>query len=227
MSAEMPRRPKIYHIVHLDRLKSIIADGFLWCDSEAAKRRSPGTVIGLPDLKQARRSRSLASHPGLSVGDCAAFYFCPRSIMLYILWRCNHQELTYRGGQEPIVHLQADLYDSVAWADSNNRRWAFTLSNASSGYFEDRSDLGQLHEINWAAVRANQWSGPKIDLKTKEGKQAEFLVERCFPWCLVERIGVRSQRCHQLVIQALATASHKPETIIVPRWYYPEWERRE
>jgi len=217
MSAEMPQRPKIYHIVHLDKLPSIIADGFLWCDSEAAKRGSPGTVIGRPDLKQARRDRRLASHPGLSVGDCAAFYFCPRSIMLYVISCRNHPALTYRGGQEPIVHLQADLYDSVAWANSNSRRWAFTLSNASSGYFEDRSNLDRLHEINWAAVEETQWSDPK----TKEGKQAEFLVERCFPWCLVERIGLRSQRYYQLVIKALATAPHKPETIIVPKWYYP------
>ena len=37
-------------------------------------------------------------------------------------------ELAYRGGQGPIVHLEADLRDSVAWADQNRSRWAFTLS---------------------------------------------------------------------------------------------------
>lgn len=28
----VPAQPKIYHIVHVDRLPSIIADGCLWCD---------------------------------------------------------------------------------------------------------------------------------------------------------------------------------------------------
>ncbi|MEO0854872.1 MAG: DarT ssDNA thymidine ADP-ribosyltransferase family protein [Cyanobacteria bacterium J06648_11] len=29
----VPAQPKIYHIVHVDRLPSIIADEHLWCDS--------------------------------------------------------------------------------------------------------------------------------------------------------------------------------------------------
>ena len=34
----VPPRPKIYHIVHVDRLESIIADGYLWSDAEVRKR---------------------------------------------------------------------------------------------------------------------------------------------------------------------------------------------
>ena len=89
----------------------------------------------------------------LSVGHCVPFYFCPRSIMLYLIYQGNHPDLTYRGGQEPIIHLEADLRGTVAWADAAQKRWAFTLSNAGSYYFEDRCDLGQLDEINWGAVR--------------------------------------------------------------------------
>ncbi|MDI6750467.1 MAG: DUF4433 domain-containing protein [Rhodocyclaceae bacterium] len=29
----VPPQPKIYHIAHVDRLPSIAADGFLWCDT--------------------------------------------------------------------------------------------------------------------------------------------------------------------------------------------------
>jgi hypothetical protein len=61
--------------------------------------------------------------------------------MLYLIYQANHQELTYRGGQGPIVHVEADLRATVAWADAQMRRWAFTLSNAGARYFEDRSDL--------------------------------------------------------------------------------------
>jgi hypothetical protein len=73
--------------------------------------------------------------------------------MLYLIYEGNHPELAYRGGQEPIVHFEADLHTVVAWADAQPRRWAFTLSNAGARYFEDRSDLGQLGEIDWTLCR--------------------------------------------------------------------------
>ncbi len=38
-------------------------------------------------------------------------------------------ELTYRGGQGPIVHLEADLHQVVAWTEACVRRWVFSLSN--------------------------------------------------------------------------------------------------
>ena len=171
-----PAHPKIYHIVHVDKLSSIAADGFIWSDAVMASQPGSGTVIGMNTIKARRLNElTLASHAGLHVGECAPFYFCPRSVMLYLIHRRN-PELSYLGGQGPIVHLVADLHEAVNWAAQNGRRWAFTLSNAGSYYFEDRADLDQLHEINWNAVNTNQWSGSP----TKEQKQAEFLVEHGF-----------------------------------------------
>jgi hypothetical protein len=214
-----PAAPKIYHIVHVDRLPSIIAEGGLLCDAEIVQRQAAGqamgTTIGMSDIKQRRLTRlSLTSHPGLFVGQCVPFYFCPRSIMLFILHCANHPELTYRGGQRPIVHLEADLHETVEWAQANNRRWAFTLSNAGAYYFEDRADVAQLGEIDWDAIEATQWAGKK------EGKQAEFLVEQSFPWDLVSRIGVRSQQVYGQVRATLQAAAHKPHVEIKPDWYY-------
>src|SRR5205085_5352673 len=140
-----------------------------------------------------------ASRPGLRVGDCVPFYFCPRSVMLYLISSANHPDLPYKGGQGPIIHLEADLQQAVAWAEENGRRWAFTLSNAGAYYFEDRSNLAQLYEINWDAVDARKWSGPDISSMVKDGKQAEFLLERQFPWELVQRIGVVSDAIAQQV----------------------------
>lgn len=127
----VPAQPKIYHIVHVDRLQSIITDEHLWCDAEVVQRASAGTAIGMGHIKQRRlQELTLTSHPGLHVGDCVPFYFRPRSIMLYLIYRRN-PELAYSGGQEPIVHLQADFYTCVNWAEQHRRRWAFTLSNRS------------------------------------------------------------------------------------------------
>lgn len=217
----IPAQPKLYHIVHLDRLPSIIHNQGLWCDAVMIAHAGLGTTIGMASIKRRRlQELTLDSHPGLHVGECVPFYFCPRSIMLYLLYQANHSELTYRGGQDSIVHLQADLRATVAWAAQQQRRWAFTLSNAGAYYFEDRADLGQLNEINWNAVQTNQWSGAGIDRSVKEGKQAEFLVERDFPWHLVEQIGVRSKSVYQLVMDGLSASDHRPAVEIRPDWYY-------
>ncbi|WP_457648370.1 type II toxin-antitoxin system toxin DNA ADP-ribosyl transferase DarT [Profundibacter sp.] len=216
-----PAAPKIYHIVHVDRLPSIIADGQLWCDEQIIARKPSGTVIGMNSIKQRRLTQlKLTSHPDLFVGQCVPFYFCPRSIMLYLIHRNNHPEMTYRGGQGPIVHLECDLHRTVTWANQNNRRWAFTLSNAGAFYFEDRNDLALLGEIDWDAVQTNRWSGNDISRSVKEGKQAEFLMEHSFPWELVERVGVSSRAVYGQASAAIQAAVHKPHIEIKPVWYY-------
>ncbi len=211
----MPAEPKIYHIVHVDRLPSIIADGYLWCDGEIVRRSPPGSTIGMNHIKARRlKELTLGSHQDLHVGHCVPFYFCPRSIMLYLIHQANHPELAYHGGQDPIVHLEADLRQTVAWAEERGLRWAFTLSNAGAYYFEDRCDLARLDEIDWNAVQARDWR------QCKEGKQAEFLVEQQFPWKLVSRIGVLSRDTFFQVRAALQAATHRPSVELKPDWYY-------
>lgn len=211
----VPQQPKIFHIAHLDRLPSIVADGQLWCDAEVVRRAPTGTTIGMNSIKQRRlHELRLSSHPDLHVGDCVPFYFCPRSVMLYLICQGNHPEMTYRGGQGPILHFEADLNAVVGWANAHAARWAFTLSNAGSYFFEDRSDLARLNEINWTAVQARDWRAHK------EGKQAEFLLEQRIPWQLIERIGVRSAAVYGKVMNALPANGHRPKVEVLPDWYY-------
>ena len=178
------------------------------------RRASLGTAIGLSDIKQRRLTTRLDSQSGLCVGDCVPFYFCPRSVMLFVIHRANHPKLGYRGGQGPIVHLEADLRETVDWADRQGRRWAFTLSNAGSRYFQDRCDLAHLDEIDREAVRARDWQG------RTEGKQAEFLIEHAFPWELVHRVGVLSAEVRDAAADAVQAAEHQPAVTIRRDWYY-------
>jgi hypothetical protein len=199
----------------MDRLASIISEGTLWCDAEMANRAETGTTIGIKNIKQRRLTNELNSHPGLRVGDCVPFYLCPRSIMLFVIYKGNHTELEYRGGQGSIVHLEADLRQVVAWADANGKRWVFTSTNAGAGYFEDYSDLHQLNKLDWDAIQANDWAGAR-----KEGKQAEFLMEHSFPWDMVSRIGVHSAGIRGKVLGETQMAKHQPPVEIKPDWYY-------
>lgn len=211
----VPAQPKIFHIVHVDRLASILGSNGLLCDAQIIAQNAAGTTIGMNKIKQRRLTElTLDSHPDLYVGQCVPFYFCPRSIMLYVIHRADSDELAYKGGQGPIIHLQADLNATVQWAQQQGHRWAFTLSNAGSYYFEDRNDFAQLHELDWPAIYARQWQS------CKEGKQAEFLVEQTFPWHLVEEIVVQSPLIHQQVVNTLQMVAHRPPVTINPNWYY-------
>ena len=189
-SATPPESPTIYHIVHVDRLESIVRQGYLWSDFEVSRQTITGTMIGLPGLKQRRAAKRLRSHPDLHVGDCVPFYFCPRSVMLYVIYRREHPELAYHDGQDPIVHLQANCRKTAKWADNNGLRWAFTLKNAGTGDCEDRRRMEDLRDLDWNAIDASAWRDPEV----KSAKQAEFLVEAQVPWFLIDRIGVRTRK---------------------------------
>lgn len=214
MSNIVPQHPKIYHIVHVDRLASIISEGCLWSDAAVQQKGLGGTMIGMSHIKQRRLSSPLTSHQGLTVGQCVPFYFCPRSIMLYIIAQQNHEDIIYRDGQQSIVHLQADLHTVIGWAQQNHKRWAFTDSNAGSFYFNDYCSVTDLDKIDWNAVNARNWS------QCKDAKQAEFLLEDQFPWTLVQTIGVYSQAQVQQVSVALSTAIHQPRLSVKRNWYY-------
>jgi hypothetical protein len=154
----VPDSPKLYHIVHVDRLASILESGELYSDAEVSRRSLRGTNIGMDEIKMRRmKENQLQSHPGLYVGDCVPFYFCPRSVMLFVIHKANHSSLAYRGGQIPIVHLVSDVHRVVAWASQHQRRWAFTNRNAGSKVYEDWSTLDALGNLEWNAIKTNDW----------------------------------------------------------------------
>lgn len=211
-----PQSPKIYHITHVDNLPSIVADGRLLSDAAMIARGGPSQTIGMSGIKRRRVVElDLACHPGTKVGDYVPFYFCPRSVMLYVIHCANHSELTYRGGQDPIVHLEADLHAVVRWAEQNGKRWAFTLSNAGAYYTESRSQVAQLDELDWQAIAARDFRDPDV----KERKQAEFLVHEECPFELIERVGVRTQAIATRVTQALG-GQHQAQIEALPQWYF-------
>lgn len=214
---EPPARPKIYHITHLENLPGIVADGGLLSDRGVLARGAPVQVIGMSAIKRRRIEEiTVTCHPDTKVGDYVPFYFCPRSIMLFVIHRANHPELEYREGQGSIVHFEADLRAVIDWADANGRRWAFSLSNAGAFYTEFRARVDELNQLHWDAIEATDFRAPEV----KEGKQAEFLVYDGFPLDLVERIGVASPAARAQAAQVLADARHRLRIEVRRDWYY-------
>lgn len=211
-----PTRPSIYHIVHADKVESILDDGLIWCDAEIARRRIRGTTIGMGSIKERRLRLPVKCHRDCYVGDFVPFYFCPRSVMLYVIHCANHPELRYRGGQGPIVHLELDMLAVIDWAKSNERRWAFTASNAGAVYTSFYKSIDRLAELDWDAIRATDFR----DAEVKENKQAEFLVEHSVPWSLVGRVGVKSAGVRDRVSQLLRQRGIDTTIAVMPAWYY-------
>ena len=212
-----PARPKLYHITHVDNLRAIVAHGGLLSDADMIARGGPAQAIGMTGIKRRRvEDLEVDCHPGTKVGDYVPFYFCPRSVMLFVIQRANHPELTYRGGQGPIVHLQADLHAVVGWVEASGGRWAFSLSNAAAYYTVFRSRLDELDQLDWQAIAATDFRPAEV----KECKQAEFLVHGLFPFDLIERIGVQSAATQVRAAEALAGARNRPPIEICQEWYF-------
>lgn len=209
--------PKIYHITHVNNLESIIEDRYLWSDAQVHKRNFNKTQIGMSGIKRRRLEElEVGCNPGTKVGEYVPFYFCPRSIMLYMIYCGNHPELDYKKGQTLIVHLQCDLHKAVNWANRNDIKWAFTTSNAGARFTEFFNNLSDLNQVNWEAVNSSDFRDSEI----KDGKQAEFLMFDSFPWELIEFIGVYSQSIKTKVDDVLLHACHRPAVSIRPQWYY-------
>ncbi len=212
-----PDQAKVYHITHVANLGAIIEHGGLVCDAELIRRGGPAQPIGMSVIKRRRvEVLDVSCHEGTKVGDYVPFYFCPRSVMLFVIHCANHPELHYRAGQEPIVHLEADLSTVVAWAERNGVRWAFSLSNAGAFYTEFRSRTEHLAELDWDAIAARDFR----DSNVKERKQAEFLLYERFPFDLVERVGVGSHAIAERVREVLSSSQHKPRVEIRKEWYF-------
>ncbi|WP_379069227.1 DUF4433 domain-containing protein [Mesorhizobium sp. UC22_110] len=212
----VPVSPKIYHIVNWDRLSSIVATGKLLSDSEIVKRQLPGTTIGMGSIKARRLQLPVKCYSNATVGQFVPFYFCPRSVMLYVIHCANSPELTYRGGQGPIVHLECDLNKVIQELDAVEHSWAISSSNAGAAYSGFWRDKAKLSDLNWNHIAANKWQEAAI----KEAKQAEFLVYKSFPWRLVDRIGVQNQATFNAATNAISQAAHKPAVVIERNWYY-------
>ena len=194
-----------------------MVDSGVWSDSERVRQNLDCKIVGMKEIKRRRLEEiRVHCHPATTVGEYVPFYFCPRSIMLYLLHMSNHPDVSYREGQGPILHLEADLFEAVSWANQNATRWAFTSTNAGARYATFFDQLDMLTNLDWDAIEATDWRAPMV----RERKQAEFLFERFFPWTLVERIGVLDQSRLQMVYDRLGKAQHKPDIVVRKEWYY-------
>lgn len=214
---QVPSNPKIYHITHIDNLPKIVTAGCIWSDRQRLTQNFDCEVVGMPTIKNRRLNEiEVTCVPGTKVGDYVPFYLCPRSVMLFIFYKKNHPDLPYKGGQEPIVHLQADMNACAKWANQNGKPIAFSTSNAGSFTADFYKQQKDLDKIDWDSVNARWFT----DSGVRERKQAEFLMHDWFPWSLVEHVGVFDQNTLKLAKRAIAIGTNDPTIGIENGWYF-------
>lgn len=207
----------MFHIVHADRLQSVLGSGFLFSDAQMRDpREGSGTVIGFPHIKERRLNKPIVQGCDLKVGGCVPFYFCPRSVMLYVIWRGNHPELSYSGGQGNVIHLVFDPVAVANWAIMNGLRYFITDVSAACDYFTAYPDLDAMNRLDWQSINAHSWSD------CTDRKQAEFLCETKVPTSLLCGIGVMNQEVRLGVVQSLKMhgLDGKVDVAVMPNWYY-------
>ena len=138
--------------------------------------------------------------------------------MLYLIHKQN-ADLTYRGGQERVIHLVSTTDSAIRAAV--DRPWAFSDGNAGASYTQFSADINRLPTfVDWNAVHARSWRGPSIDPAVMSKKMAEFLVHDRFPWTSIGGIGAIQQSIADEVQQIIADADHKPQVAVKQGWYY-------
>lgn len=212
-----PYELPLFHMVHIERLESVLHDGHLLSDKQLQDRAGAegDTGIGYDHIKVRRLSEIHVKCCGNRfVGEFVPFYFCPRSPMLYVV---NQGRTGYpRGCQTHIVHLVT----SVRHALELGQPWAFSDGNAGALHATFSADLGGLGRLDWDAIRAIDWRG-----RTHQ-KSAEFLVADRFPWTAIEAIGCHNDGTASAVERLLRQEIHRPPIEVKPAgynadaWYY-------
>ncbi|MEP7119831.1 MAG: DUF4433 domain-containing protein [Byssovorax sp.] len=206
---EAPTDPSIYHITHIRNLPGILRSTCLWSDARLLGQGAQVANIGHAHIKRRRLARSVPVAAKGTLGDYVPFYFCPRSVMLYVV---NKGHSDYGGGQDEILHLRSTVHTAIR----TGRPWAFTDRHAVLGYAAYHDDLAGLDDIDWDVMPLPYWAEPEI----KELREAEFLVHDWFRWDAVLEIGVIDDAMAHRVRSLLGPSAKTPVVNIRRNWYY-------
>lgn len=109
----IPRPTPIYRLVHVDNLPVLLRRGGLHAPNHTPNDGQSYRTIHNVDIQNQRQARAMRCGPGGTIHDYVAFYFGPRSPMLFQLhtgWVEGYSE-----GQGPLIYLVSTV-DAIAQA---------------------------------------------------------------------------------------------------------------
>jgi ssDNA thymidine ADP-ribosyltransferase, DarT len=182
--AAVPQPTRIYRMVHVDSLPTILARGALHAPTCTPNDGLPYRTIHNTEVQASRRVKTVPCGPCGTVHDYVPFYFGPLSVMLLNLK--TGRVAGYSEGQAPLIYLVSTA-QAVA---SVGCRYVFTDGHGLAGFTEWFDDLARLDAVDWGLVGERYWADKPDDNDRQRRKQAEFLVWQSLDWGLIGGIGV-------------------------------------
>lgn len=202
----------IYHITHIDNLRSIILTGGLVACGQLPAHGY--TNIANPGIQDRRSRFSVPIDPKGNLHAYVPFYFAPRSPMLYAIHSASGEG--YVGGQAPIVYLVSN----AQLVQNARLQFVFTDGHAIMRLSNYYDTCDNLHHVDWSIMREKYWNDTPEDGDRKRRRMAEFLVHRYLPLGLVTQIVVYNQQMARRVVEILRDLEIDIEVGVNAGWYY-------
>lgn len=212
----IPIPTPIYRFLHVDNLHVCLSRRALHAPNHTPKDGLPYKTIHNLDIQQQRKVIGIPCGPGGVIHDYLAFYFGPRSPMLYQLHTGWVEG--YREGQEPIIYLVS----SAQAVQESGAGLVFSDGHGIARFSKWFDNLADLDNVDWEAVHATIWKDTVDDMDRQRRKQAEFLVYQRCDWSLIHEIGVLNDRMKLKVEQILSEFPLEMNRPVIVRreWYY-------
>ena len=210
----MPRPIPIYRLLHIDNLAVILECGGMHAPNQPPEGGGDYRAIHNVDIQKIRRQRPIPCRPGGTVHDYVAFYFGPRSPMLFQLhtgWVENYNE-----GQEPLIYAVSTV-ETIVQA---GLEFVFSDGHGIAAFTQWFDDLNDLDKVDWDMAYADYWADTVDDMDRQRRKQAEFLVHRFCPLSVVNWIGVLNEAVKERVERILDRKSVSMPVEVRRQWYY-------
>ena len=175
------------------------------------------SYIGIGDdtLKESRKGKRITLKPFGTFSDYVAFYFGPRSPMLYNIVH-GFQGVPKRL-QHEIIYLVTS-YDKIRELDLEYVFFDGHGYHLVSGIYNTEDGFSS---IDWNMVKSKRWNDTETDPDCKRRKQAEFLIYQTLPVEAILGIGVLNEQARQNVNSFLEKANTKDiKVLIKPEYYY-------
>jgi hypothetical protein len=170
--------------------------------------------IAYDSIMQRRNNTVVPCSPGGTLLDYVAFYFCPRSPMLYTISRDNVAGLS--GSQESIISIVSSTQD----IQSAGLDFVFTDGHGIMTFTKFFNNLSDLNQVDWELMKSRYWNDTIDEPDRKRRRQAEFLVFERFPLNHANAIAVKTQRMKRQVDSLLKKLNCSIAVYVRPNWYY-------
>lgn len=207
------KKIRIFRITHYQNLPFILKNGIVCASSPI---QDPNFVkIGFQSLIDVRAITEVKASPGGVLNDYVPFYFCPKSPMLYVLFKKRVPD--FFGSQEDLIYLVSSVETIV----KQSLQFVFSDRHAKliyANFYNQHKDLGLL---DWTAIQSEKWGDQYDPTRTvREFKQAEFLVHSQVPIHCIEGIICPNEKTFTFVQGFLSVAPSLLQAVVRPNYFF-------